>query len=124
MRSPVLARRRIVAAGLALAGAGLLTGCGLLPFGAQQPPGPRRIGVLDLGTDPTPFDAFSDGMRALGYVEGENLLIEYRSAQGQVERLPTLAAELVHLPVEILVARDTISAAVASQVTTTVPIVV
>jgi hypothetical protein len=48
--------------------------------------------------------AFLEGMRALGYVEGQNLVVEYRGAAGQYERFPALAAELVRLPVDVLLA--------------------
>ena len=50
------------------------------------------------------LEAFLEGMRALGYVEGQNLVLEYRAAAGKFERLPSLAAELVRLHVDMLVA--------------------
>ena len=65
---------------------------------AQPPTHVHRIGVLSGGTIPgrDPFvGAFLEGMRALGYVEGQNLVMEYRAAEGQFERFPALAAELV-----------------------------
>jgi putative ABC transport system substrate-binding protein len=92
---------------------------------AQQPMHVHRIGYL-LGTtrEPEPYvEAFLEGMRALGYVEGQNLVMEYRAAAGQYERLPALAAELVRLPVDVLLAVTTPAALAAKQATTTIPIV-
>src|SRR6266581_3971234 len=74
---------------------------------AQQPTHVHRIGVLWGGTIPgrDPFvGAFLEGMRALGYVEGQNLVMEYRAAEGQYERFPALAAELVRLQVDVILA--------------------
>lgn len=64
------------------------------------------------------------GLRALGYEEGKNLLIEYRGAEGQYDRLPALSAELVRLKVDVLVTSSTPGALAAKQATTTVPVVV
>ena len=94
---------------------------------AQQPTHVHRIGVLSgLGTTPgrDPFvEAFLEGMRALGYVEGQNLVLEYRGAEGQYERFPALAAELVRLQVDVIVAQGTPAALAAKHATTTIPIV-
>jgi ABC-type uncharacterized transport system substrate-binding protein len=97
------------------------------PLAAEaQPPTPvYRIGYL-LGTtraqEPA-LEAFLEGMRALGYVEGQNLVMEYRAAEGQYDRLPALAAELVRLPVAVLLAAITPAALAARDATTTIPIV-
>jgi putative ABC transport system substrate-binding protein len=85
----------------------------------------HRIGYL-LGTTRAqePFlETFLEAMRALGYVEGQNLVMEYRAAEGKYERLPALAAELVRLPVDVLLAVITPAALAAKQATTTIPIV-
>jgi len=91
---------------------------------AQPPTHVHRIGVL-LGTTPgEPFvEAFLEGMRALGYVEGQNLVMEYRAAEGQYERFPDLAAELVRLKVDVLMMGSTPAALAAKHATTTIPIV-
>jgi putative tryptophan/tyrosine transport system substrate-binding protein len=92
---------------------------------AQPPTHVHRIGYL-LGTtreqEPA-LEAFLEGMRALGYVEGQNLVIEYRGAAGQYERFPALTAELVRLPVDILMTGNTLAALAAKQATSTIPIV-
>jgi putative ABC transport system substrate-binding protein len=94
---------------------------------AQPPTHVYRIGVLS-GVGPTPgqdprVEAFLEGMRALGYVEGQNLVLEYRGAE-QYERLPDLAAELVRLKVDVLlVVGSTPAALAAKDATTTIPIV-
>ena len=92
---------------------------------AQPPTHVHRIGYL-LGTtraqEPL-LEAFLEGMRALGYVEGQNLVMEYRAAEGQYERLPTLAAELVRLKVDVLLVVITPAALAAKDATTTIPIV-
>jgi putative ABC transport system substrate-binding protein len=80
---------------------------------AQQPTKIPRIGYLSyLGTNtlsasPHLHEAFLQGLRDLGYIEGRNLVIEYRRAEGRVERLPALAAELVALKVAVIVAVGT-----------------
>ena len=92
---------------------------------AQQAAKPPRIGYLatNLGANPHPPEAFRQGLRDLGYVEGRNVVIEYRDAEGKFERLPALAAELVALKVDVIVAPGTPSALVAKRATGTIPIV-
>jgi len=96
-----------------------------VPLAAQvQRPGKiPRIGVLTAlsATDPL-IEAFRQGLRDLGYVEGHNMRIEYRFAEGQYERLPALAAELAQLPVDVLVT-DGAGALAAKHATATIPIV-
>jgi len=91
---------------------------------AQPPTHVHRIGWL-AGTTPTRplVEAFLEEMRALGYVEGQHLVMEYRGAAGQYERFPALAAELVRLPVDVLLVPNTASALAAKHATTTIPIV-
>jgi len=109
---------------------GALTG-GLLaaPLAAeaQQATTVARIGYLatNLATSPHTREAFRQGLRDLGYVEGRNLVIEYRSAEGKRERLPALAAELVALKVDVIVteAGNTVVPLAAKQATRTLPIV-
>jgi putative ABC transport system substrate-binding protein len=83
-----------------------------------------RIGYLspNLTADPHLPEAFRQGLRDLGYVEGRNLVIEYRDAAGKHERLPALAAELVALKVDVIVAANTPSALAAKRATSTLPI--
>src|SRR6266702_8892300 len=92
---------------------------------AQQAAKAARIGWLgaNLAASPHPHEAFRPGLRDLGYVEGRNLVIEYRDAEGKLERLPALAAELVALKVDVLVAPATLAALAATQATRTLPIV-
>jgi len=92
---------------------------------AQQADKVARIGWL--GNDPVSSaplrEAFRQGLRDLGYVEGRNVVIEYRDAEGKLERLPALAAELVALRVDVIVAGSTGLARAAKQATRTLPIV-
>jgi putative tryptophan/tyrosine transport system substrate-binding protein len=83
-----------------------------------------RIGYLSVGGGAgSPLtEAFRQGLHELGYVEGQNIAIEFRAAEGS-DRLPALAAELVQLPVDVLVALGTQAAQAAKHTTTTVPIV-
>ena len=86
-----------------------------------------RIGYLspNRASSPRSVDAFLQGLRDLGYVEGRNVVIEYRDADGKLERLPVLAAELVALKVDVIVAAaGTLAALAAHQATKTIPIVV
>ena len=69
------------------------------------------------------LSAFRQGLRELGYVEGQNVVIEYRSADGRPERFPDLATELVRLKVDVIVTRGTSAALGAKHVTDTIPIV-
>ena len=90
---------------------------------AQQPKKIPRLGVLTLAGVTFQRDAFLRGLSELGYVEGKNLTIEYRSAEGKYDRLPDLAAELVRLKVDVILAQSTPAAAAAKNATTTIPIV-
>jgi len=91
---------------------------------AQQAGKVYRIGYLSLRSGPiTQDEAFRQGLRELGYVEGRTLIIEYRWAAGKYERVPELAAELVRLKVEVIVTVDTRTIEAAKRATSTIPIV-
>jgi len=79
-----------------------------------------RIGIID---DSPICDHFRHGLRELGYIEGQNIAFEYRSAQGQPERLAAVAIDLAGLPVDVIAASGTAAARAAQQATTTTPIV-
>jgi len=92
---------------------------------AQQPGKVPRIGYLGAGYRLSSLiDAFRQGLRELGYVEGKNILIEYRYAEGKSERLPDLAAELARLKVNVIVATVTPAALAAKKATPTIPIII
>src|SRR5438876_4898566 len=120
-----LSRRQFLQGGLALGGLGVLCGCGGLPFRVQPPPKVPRIGYLAAVSRDGVFGlgAFLEGLRDLGYVEGQNLLIEWRFAEGNNARLPDLAAELVRLPGDLIVAASPQAVDAARQATSTIPIV-
>src|SRR5215813_4512814 len=93
---------------------------------AQQSAKVPRVGYL---TGATPdgqsarLEAFRQGLRELGYVEGKNIVIEYRYAEEKLDRLPAVAAELVRFKVEVIVTGGSTSTRAAKEVTTTIPIV-
>jgi putative ABC transport system substrate-binding protein len=96
------------------------------PVQAQQPAKIPRIGVLSLGPAAIPsarVEAFQQGMRDLGYVEGKNIAIEYRFAEGNFKRLRELAAELIGLKVNVIVTWGTPQILAVKQATNTIPIV-
>src|SRR2546425_1067657 len=93
------------------------------PFAAeaQQPGRVWRIGVLAVPADTDAkqvFQTFEQGLRELGYVDKRNIIIEYRLAEGRVERLPALASELVGLKADVIVAWGPSAAEAAKQATT------
>jgi len=93
-----------------------------------QPPKVARLGYLVTGSLESPEvrlrrDAFRTGLRELGYVEGQNLVIEYRGADGKIERLPGFATELTRLKVDLIMAVATPAARAAQQATSAIPIV-
>jgi putative ABC transport system substrate-binding protein len=98
------------------------------PLAAVAQPAKKvhRIGLLYAGSplsNHVYVEAFQQGLRALGYVEGQNIVIEYRYAEGQAERLPELAAELVRLQMEVIVAGGAPTIRAAQHATRTLPIV-
>jgi putative ABC transport system substrate-binding protein len=93
---------------------------------AQQPAKVYRIGLLSArspSSESTRAEAFRKGLRELGYVEGKNIIIDYRYAEGKFERLPDLAAELVRLKVDVILTLGVPPTRAAKQVTTRIPIV-
>src|SRR4029453_18644013 len=92
---------------------------------AQQPARAPRIGYLESGAPGTPLvEAFRQGLRDLGWIEGQNIAVEVRAAEGKYDRLPELVAELVRLKVDVIFASSTPAALAAKQATTTIPIVI
>ena len=105
---------------------GLSLTLALFPAQAQEAGEIRRIGFLShLSSPPTAlrYQAFQKGLRDLGWVEGKNITIEYRFAEGKRERLPDLAAELLRHKVEIVVVEGGEAASVVQQMSKTIPIV-
>ena len=112
-------RKLLVALGAALA-------VPLASFAQQKPAKVARIGFLGAASPsglPSWAEGFRAGLRDLGYVEGKNIVIEYRWAEGKYERLPGLAAELVQLKVDVIVATTPPDVLAARQATTTIPFV-
>jgi putative ABC transport system substrate-binding protein len=125
----LLSRRRF-AQGAGVAGLGLLAGCGRWPGQASPPPSVPRIGLLSGGRGGAvpSRDAFLAGLRELSYVEGQNIVIEYRSVAAPADQYDALAfalaVELVHLPVDVLVVVGARPTQAAKTATSTTPIVI
>jgi putative ABC transport system substrate-binding protein len=94
---------------------------------AQQPKKVSRIGFVGAsGTSNNPrsnFNIFRQGLRDLGYVDGKNILIEYRNAEGKLDLIPSLVDELVQLKIDVLVSTNPTAVRAAKQATKTIPIV-
>ena len=93
---------------------------------AQHPAKIARIGYLAAGLAPAAaarIEAFRMGLYSLGYVEGKDVVIEYRNAAGNIDRVPANAAELVRLPVDIIVTAGPTDTRAAKEATKTIPIV-
>src|SRR5215475_5633721 len=90
---------------------------------AQQPTKIPRIGYLGAVPSSAWHEAFRQGLRDLGYVEGKNIVIEYRWVEEKIERYPAIAAELVSLKVDIIVATGSATVRAAKEATATIPIV-
>jgi putative ABC transport system substrate-binding protein len=99
----------------------------LTPFAIRaQPAKLPRIGFLDIGSPTTysaQLDAFRRSLRELGWIEGQTLTIEYRWAEGDPNRLPTLVTELVQIKVDVIVLSGTPSMRAAQRATSTIPVV-
>ena len=110
-------RRALIAAGVVLLA---------VPIATEAQPAAKvyRIGYLGTGSSTSGFhEAFRQGLRELGWVEGQNIVIDYRFADGRFDRLPDLAIELVQLKVDIIVASPTPAALAARNATRSIPIV-
>jgi putative ABC transport system substrate-binding protein len=118
-------RRHLLRGGLALAGLGVLSGCGRLPLGPPDAPKVPRLGLLAPGS-PLPdvqHQAFFQALGDLGYQEGRNVAYEDRWAGDQPERLASLAAELATANVDVILAAGGDAALAAKQATSTTPVV-
>src|SRR5215475_14247586 len=99
-----------------------------VPVAAQQAARIPRIGFVTSGGNPNSpglrVEAFQRGLRELGYVEGKNILVEYRYIEGKTERVPVIVSELLRLKVDVLVSTTLATVRAAKQETHTIPIVV
>ena len=91
---------------------------------AQQVPRLGFLGTNSPSDISARIEAFREGLREVGYIEGQNIVIEYRWAEGRPDRLPKLAAELVNLRVDIIVTHGDVAIRTLKQATRTIPIVV
>ncbi len=105
----------------------LALGVTLTPLPGEAQHAPRkvpRVGFLVVARNPGIEDAFPQGLRELGWAEGRDVVIEWRSAEGRIDRMPTLAAQLVQLGVDVIVAAGPEARLAAMSATSTIPIVV
>jgi putative tryptophan/tyrosine transport system substrate-binding protein len=118
--------RRALAGFAAAVVAAVMVACGFSPASAQKREPMPRVGILtpvaSAAAKPL-WDAFREAMKELGYVEGKSVVYEYRSAEGQLDRLPQLAAELAKIPLKVMVVASTPGNLAAKKATTTIPIV-
>jgi putative ABC transport system substrate-binding protein len=125
----VLNRRQVLRGGAALAGVSLLVGCGVPMPLVGKPASVRRVGFLNEATAQSPsnpnigLDAWRQQMAELGWIEGQNLIVEYRNADGSPDRLRDLAVDLVRAGVEVIATWSTPEGVAAQQATSTIPIV-
>jgi ABC-type uncharacterized transport system substrate-binding protein len=130
MRVQVRSRRQFLHGFVAAAGLGILAGCSSLAPRVPQPEKIRRIGFLAAYPAPSPGGtlnpsvlALLDRLRELGWVEGQNLVVDYRFGEFRDEQLPGLAADLVRLGPDVIVATSTTVVLAARDITQTIPIV-
>jgi putative ABC transport system substrate-binding protein len=119
-------RRRRFTSGLLTALVGSLAAfCLPIRSDAQQPVSPRLVGVLlvEFSSESREPQAFRQGLREMGYTEGRDVLIEWRSAEGDYARIPGLATDLVERKVDVIVVDSTPGAQAAKRATSTIPIV-
>jgi putative ABC transport system substrate-binding protein len=117
-----LPRRRFLQGSLTLASLGLLSACGIVPPSTQSGR-VRRIGVLSSPSSAALVNVFRDSLRELGYVEDQDMSIEYRWAEGDGDRYAALAAELVELQVECIVTPGIVPSVSAKAANSTIPMV-
>src|SRR5262245_11035579 len=120
-----LGRRHFVQ-GVGVAGLGLVAGCGRLPWQAHQPAKTAHVGWLypnSAAVSPQNLAWFQQALSEYGWIDGQDLVIDARYAEGRDERLPTLAAELVQQPVDVLVTVSTLATLAARDATASIPIV-
>jgi putative ABC transport system substrate-binding protein len=117
--------RRAFASGLAALAAGTAIAFKSNVARAQQPAAPRRIGVLLVGSSPEGMQAqaFREGLRNADYTEGRDVIVEWRTANGDYDRVPALVAELVQGKVDVIVADSTVATQSLKNATSTIPIV-
>jgi putative ABC transport system substrate-binding protein len=117
--------RRAFARDLATLVGSLALCCLPLKAYAQQPASPRRIGVLLVALSPENKNVqeFRQGLRDAGYAEGRDVVIEWRSASGDYDRLPELVSDLIHSKVEVIVVENTVAARAIKVATSTIPVV-
>jgi putative ABC transport system substrate-binding protein len=104
----------------------VVVACGFSHVSAQARESMPRVGILTPTSSAAAkplWDAFREAMKELGYVDGKSVVYEYRSAEEQLDRLPQLAAELVKVPVKVMVVANTSGNLAAKKATTTIPIV-
>jgi putative tryptophan/tyrosine transport system substrate-binding protein len=121
-----LQSRRQFVQGVGVLGLWLVAGCERLPGPTQAPAKIARIGFLASGSPDDPglyLDEFRDGLAAFNLIEGQNVVLETRYGEGQLDRIGDLARELVQLPVAVLVARGAAPIRAAKEATNTTPIV-
>jgi putative tryptophan/tyrosine transport system substrate-binding protein len=119
----MLSRRHVVQ-GAGAAGLGLLAACGRWPGQAQAPARVPRIGYLGARPIPAFAAAFRQGLADLGYIEDQTITIAWRFPEANADALRETAAELVHLPVDVILAENTLVALGAREATRTIPMVV
>jgi putative tryptophan/tyrosine transport system substrate-binding protein len=124
--APYVSRRRVVQ-GAGVAGLGLLVGCGRWPGEtarqAQPPTTSARVGILGAAPAAAGHAAFTQALDGLGWIAGQNTVLEFRANEDSQNRLPQLAAELVRLPVDVIVAANVGAALAAKSATSTIPII-
>jgi putative ABC transport system substrate-binding protein len=116
--------RRHFVRGAGALGLGLLAGCGRRPGQVQAPARTPRVGwITGVSAASGQADIFREALHELGWVEGQNIMLEFRFAEGRPERFPEFATELVRLPADVLVTVGSSATQAAKDVTNTVPIV-